>query len=475
MDQTETLELYRQGRDAWNEWAEDLVVRREGLGLSTYDRLATADFTGYVFDPDCNFRGFVFPGITYFRGATFSDNVRFDDATFSGHAWFDKATFSGEARFDNSMFGAMAFFAEADFSGTARLTSARFSHEARFDRVTFRGLVSFDASIFSGESRFRGATFSRDARFDNVRFSANTWFVEASFLRNASFRQSCFNGPTTFARACFEAGAEFPATVVSSSFLLSDVQFKEVPNFDQAQFVQAPRLDNFTIRSSGFRDEARIAIRTLRNGGLASASIRKALRRFVKRRRARAARWSELKRLAIQRHNHQCELLFFARELRARRFSADKPWHIRFWVGIGYGWFSDYGASVTRPLLSWVGGVALSVWVILHVHSARSTDPPMSDAGFSCIVGNGDPLYAAVSLSLQKALFAASLSKSKLDKIHACLFGIEDIHADVFDLPTKLQPVYPDLITLLGFAEFVWSAVMLFLLALALRNYFRIR
>ena len=99
----------------------------------------------------------------------------------------------------------------------------------------------------------------------------------------------------------------------------------------------------------------------------------------------------------------------------------------------------------------------------------------MGDAGFSCIVGNGNPLYAAVGLSLQKALFTASLPQGKLDHIHACLFGVEDIHADAFGLPAKLQPVYPDPIAFLGFAEFIWSAVMLFLLALALRNYFRIR
>ena len=371
--------------------------------------------------------------------------------------------------------GPWHFFAEANFSGTAWFHSATFSGETRFDQVAFRGFVSFDASIFSGDTRFRGATFSDGARFDNARFSSNTWFVEASFLRNARFRQSCFNGPTTFARACFEAGAGFSAIVVSSSFLLADVRFQEVPDFDQAQFVQAPRLDNFTIRPSDFRDDARIAIRTLRNGGFTSASFRKTLRQFVKRRHARASHWSELKRLAIHRHNHQCELLFFTHELRARRFSADKPWNLRFWVGIGYGCFSGYGASITRPLLWWAAGVAASVCMILHVHSDRSTDPPGSDAGFSCIVGNGDPLYAAVSLSLQKAFFTGSLSQGKLDNIHACLFGIEEIDVDAFDFLAKLQPVYPDPIAFLGFAESIWSAVMLFLLALALRNYFRIR
>ena len=475
MNQTETLELYRQGPDAWNAWAEDLLDRREELGLARHDRLAEADFTGHVFDPDCSFRGFVFPGIACFRKTTFSGDVRFDNARFSGNAWFQEAAFSGRATFDNSRFGAVAFFAEANFFGTAWFSSATFSGETRFDQVTFRGFVTFDATTFSGDTRFRGATFSDDARFDNARFSANTWFVEASFLRNARFRQSCFNGPTTFTRACFEANARFPAVVVSSSFLLADVQFQEVPDFDQAQFVQAPRLDNFTIRPSGFRDDAKVAIRTLRNGRFTSASFRKALRRLVNRRHVCASRWSELKRLAIQRHNHQYELLFFTQELRARRFSVDKPWHLRFWVGIGYGCFSDYGASITRPLLWWVAGVAASVCMILHVHSDRSTDPTVSHTGFSCIVGNGDPLYAAVSLSLQKAFFTVSLSQGKLDKVHACLFGVEEIHADAFDLPSKLQPVYPDSIAFLGFAEFIWSAVMLFLVVLALRNYFRIR
>ena len=77
------------------------------------------------------------------------------------------------------------------------------------------------------------------------------------------------------------------------------------------------------------------------------------------------ARWRALKRLAIQGHDTDRELAFFSGEVRSARFAGDwpLPWPIwkadvwagflRFWAGLLYQAFSNFGRSLLRPLLAW--------------------------------------------------------------------------------------------------------------------------
>ena len=155
-------------------------------------------------------------------------------------------------------------------------------------------------------------------------------------------------------------------------------------------------------------------------------------------------------------------------EVLARRWSVDKPWHALFYFGLFYGWLSDFGRSVVRPLIGWALGLLVFAWHYLSQH--------LGD-GWLCDVGPGNTLTAALGLSLRNALvLPGSGSATRLDQIYACLYGIYGGPAMTpAPLPARFQPVIPDAIAFTGVAQNLWSAVMLFLLFLALRNHFRIK
>lgn len=91
----DALDLWKQGRDAWNKWAEknpEYNVSFEGVDFSPYiDRKLGISFNGYQF-PKGNvyFIGAEFgEGVVYFRESEFGKReTRFDDSTFNGNADF---------------------------------------------------------------------------------------------------------------------------------------------------------------------------------------------------------------------------------------------------------------------------------------------------------------------------------------------------------------------------------------------------
>ena len=245
----ESLALYTRGRVAWNKWANSMIAEREALE-------ATGDWVaGYDSDiwndvtRNCHAAARV-----DFSAHLFRDNVDFKGFLFPGDAWFGSATFSGDA----------------DISG----------------------------ATFSGDARFDGATFYSDARFYSAMFSGA-----------AGFDGTTFKGRTLFDTAKFEKEANFNAMRGGASFSLAAVRFCVVPNFIEANFNEARRLDNLRI------EPARVAPLSL-----------KRVRDYFKGNPDLPARWRALKRLAVQEHDHEQELVFFRGELRSRRLAVDNIW-----------------------------------------------------------------------------------------------------------------------------------------------------
>ena len=424
MNKEESLALFRQGRAVWNTWAEERLTERRKLeeagdwiegsnpdkqndATRAWHKTATADFSGHEFKGLTDFSGFVSPG-----------PALFNEAAFSGNAWFSEATFSGNAEFSEATCSGNAWFSEAAFSGHAWFGAAVFKGYAGFNKAVFKGYAVFNKAAFNGYAEFGAANFSK----------------------TASFVQTDFTGFTSFDHCRFEEYASYRAIQASRSFSLTHVWFGQVPDFTQARFAESPELD--TIR-----------IKPQRGWPRSLADL--------------AARWRALKRLAVAAHDHNRELLFWKGEVLARRWSVDKPWHALFYFGLFYGWLSDFGRSVVRPLIGWALGWLVFAW---HYLSQQLGD------GWLC-EEPGKTLTAALGLSLRNALvLPGSGSATRLDQIYACLYGIHGGAAMTpAPLPARFQPVIPDAIAFAGVLQNLWSAVMLFLLFLALRNHFRIK
>ena len=410
-----------------------------------------ASFIKAAFSGNAEFSEAAFSGDAWFNEAAFSGDAGFSEVAFSGDAWFIKTAFNGYASFIKAAFSGNAEFSEAAFSGNAGFMKTAFNGHARFIKAAFSGDAGFNGAAFKGDAGFNEAAFKGDAGFNEAAFKGYVGFSEAKFSKTASFVQTNFTGFTSFDHCRFEGYASYRAIQVSRSFSLTQAWFGQVPDFTQARFAESPELYAIHIETRRGWPRSLADFKTLLKG---NADL--------------AACWRALKRLAVAAHDHDRELLFWKGEVLARRWSEDKPWHALFYFGLFYGWFSDFGRSVVRPLIGWALGFFGFTCYYLCKH--------LGD-GWLCDVGPGNTFTAALGLSLRNALvLPGSGSATKLDQIYACLYGIHgDPAMTPASPPARFQPVIPDAIAFAGVAQNLWSAVMLFLLFLALRNHFRIK
>ena len=180
----------------------------------------------------------------------------------------------------------------------------------------------------------------------------------------------------------------------------------------------------------------------------------------------------------------------FKGELIERRRSEDTFWHAVLWLGYMYQLLSDFGRSPMRPLFLWFVSVIIFAALYLGHHPAFAKNwwsgfgwefqslagsngvPPLT-----CVAGPGGRSVAALQLSVHKGLlFLGLVPATKLNQIHACLYGIHPVSAaQPSQLPVSFLPVIPDGVTALSFIQHPLSVVLIFLFLLAIRNHFRIK
>ena len=275
----------------------------------------------------------------------------------------------------------------------------------------------------------------------------------------------------------------------NSSFDLAGSSFAVLPKFIQAHFTEAPRLDNSRIEKRRFKWPNLTRVDVYFKGDSDPSARWQALKTRVKAYFEgdpdRTARWQALKRPAIQGHDHVSEQLFFKGELKSRRWSTDMPWHATFWFGWFYQALSDFGRSLMRPLIWWGLGIIgfaliyLSLnqdfegrrlaslgWAQERIISAVGVASLNTSMEVECVAApQGDPLWAALDLSLRKGLVVPGVGSSeKLNQNYRCLYGVEQ----------EALPMIPYDVSILGLLQNLYSAALIFLFLLAVRNHFRI-
>jgi hypothetical protein len=400
----------------------------------------------------CNFDDFIFPGETDFRKAVFSEAASFRRATFGGEASFSGATFGGDARFDRATFssGGISFY-RATFSGEATFYSATFCGETSFSSVafgeyvsflsaTFREGTSFYSATFSASTRFESAMFSGNARFDRATFGGDANFLKAQFDKDASFAYSTFASLTTnFEGASFGAAANFRAIDAERAFNLGGARFVTVPDFVQAHFAEAPRLDDFELASSV-------------EGGDFWRSIWHAAEKDV------SAKYRAMRRLAVQGHDYENERMFLKGEIRSQRYTLDKPWYLGFWFGIAYDVLSDFGGSIARPVYwgtVWTASFAAAYYLLVF-----------SGGPAPCGQSSLASLSQAFHLAIKNAVLLISWDgATDLENAAQCLKNAKAANGDVFGLGLNALQLFQKL----------GSLVLWFLLLLAVRNRFKLK
>jgi hypothetical protein len=375
MNRDETVELFLKGREAWNAWANALLAERKAME-----------------DAD-----------TWKSRRDFRWEPEIGD-TPETQAWLDKASVSfsrclflvrgvegtketaGESKKEDEEHEPPVKSIQLEVGGTIDFSGFVFPGDTNFGSATFSGYAYFGSATFSGYADFRSATFSGNAYFESATFNGNATFALANFRQHA-----------TFAASRFEAEASFNAISGERGFDMAHAVFEAVPDFIQAHFAEAPRLDNLKVHGRWMKRHARPASqeaeepqagelaeepeedtcepkwrarwqavqrRARRSVATGWRAVRREGRYLGGRLRTKPARvakgawrrlwedhadlpasWRALKRLAIQGHDSERELEFHARELQSQRLETDWPhppllfWRAPAWVGFLRFWF----------------------------------------------------------------------------------------------------------------------------------------
>jgi uncharacterized protein YjbI with pentapeptide repeats len=410
--------------------------------------------------------------------------------------------FPGGALFDNAAFSGDCSFGEASFLMNASFTRAAF-RRASFQHATFSGRALFDIAIFEHTALFEHARFFGDTSFFRVQFLRNAAFDNALFHSSVAFNSASFLGDAWFEGAVFKAPASFRAIRGEREFTMADAVFEGVPDFIQAHFSEAPRLDSLRVRGCVEKPHRDIP-----------------------------SSWRALQRLALQGHDTNRELEFHAREIRSERRVDDWPFprNIRDpqdWAGVPRyyaGWVyqlsSDFGRSLVRPMTWWLitlvisaifylgqnddvvakraqleeeGHTIIGAYVLAGYDAAmsppacfgseRASDqdpkalpdhdpkekPRQQRIGLvDEIAGKTNAAREAMQLAFRNGALGLDSSGDGAHRTYGCLYG--------FELFGKSRTAYvPNSVSIAASVQKILSAIFIFLFGLALRNMLKMK
>ncbi|MDP2618672.1 MAG: pentapeptide repeat-containing protein [Hyphomicrobiales bacterium] len=337
--------------------------------------------------------------------------------------WINSATtdFSGHFFEAKTDFSAFVFPHEVTFA------VAEFRHRADFSGAKFCGSAYFRDATFRSVARFNSARFCKAASFRRTTFSGNAWFIGSRFKEKSVFSEATFDKTANFSESKFFGLASFNWVQSTGSFSLADALFAEVPDFTQTSFRAPVRLDNLRVpQARPFK---------------------------LKGHDERAAYYRALKKIAIESHDHLRELNFFASEIRERRCNDDPWWHIRYWVGFFYELSSGFGRSILLPL-AWLFASFVG---FAYLYGRHAPDGCMPDSAWPDTRFLAE-FYLSFLNSLPLVGFARAHGRDLAEK---CLFGSSE----------AIKPT----VDIVFIGQNIWSALLIFLVLLAVRNHFRIK
>lgn len=356
MNREETLKLFNQGKGAWNPWANEMLTEKQRLknagsweqSKPYWQNRASADFSNFTFKEETDFRDCIFPGKANFNDVIFNKLVSFSDTVFHEDVSFKKVIFQASSGFVETTFHKYAGFKEAEFHGIAS-----------FFKVKFYGITPFF----------------------NINFYKRTDFISSSFF------------DVSFSKVKFHEGAGFKAINSERSFILDETIFEQVPDFEQAHFLEAPSFDNVTIKA-----KADIDLSPSRGGIKGGGKPQKE--------KTITSRWRHLRRLATQGHDHESAANFFAEEIKSRRnvedFATGKNWQ-RYWGGKIYQALSNFGRSIVRPFAWWFAAFIVYAASLIIGHGLTVSSRGLN-ASYNCIYGDANLYGTAFKTALDNAL-----------------------------------------------------------------------
>ncbi len=359
-------------------------------------------------------------------------------------------TFPRCVEFSASVFGSDLHAHQAIFLSRVSFSNTKLEHGLFLNNVKFHEHAIFEKAELSGFSSFEQATFVKEAIFHNSKFRDRCSFRYAEFQNNAQFLGSVFGDEVDFTGGLFDNSVLFERTrfqgrafFMHRKFTMKNAAESEVPNFRECHFEMPANFSEaeFSISYPDFAD-----------------SILHDKTTFTKNTK-QCTYWPDKTQQDLQQAKSSCatirhvlakqglaeeEHFFFRREMqfasKIGSFGQKLPYLI-------FGWLSDYGHSIARPLV----GLAI-VWAV----------------GFACFWG----FFAGCCVPKPSIVIdrpfgsAIGLSFSNLFP----LFGFNRLY-----FGAEFMKFLPASLKAISSIQTVVSLPLLFFLGLGLRQRFRLR
>lgn len=354
-----------------------------------------------------------------------------------------------------------------NFNGTTFLNNSAFREGVRFsDTVRFKAITSFD-----------DAKFFSFTQFEKVEFG-DVSFNHAHFYDLVTFRQAKFTDSSSFVNATFAGRANFQATL-----------FTDIGRFEAAKFVGSnARIPSFRgVKNDTrleFSQDSQFTLEDVSDDAIKDLGL--------------------LKKLSDEHGQLDQALGFNALELRAKRLNTWQSlnvnptfasifsfqiWHYflrlllifkgEFWFCIFtycYEKLSDFGRSFTKPLfylfaliiISYLFGL-VSAFENSPAFNVNDRQPIFSELSRRYIFDKS-PNTSLVELSGYRAAMEYSLYRSG----NFIDFADNDKNTASINMRLFGSNIEPWWARLFGLLKGLFTAVLLFLIALGLRNKYRV-
>ena len=142
----------------------------------------------------------------------------------------------------------------------------------------------------------------------------------------------------------------------------------------------------------------------------------------------------------------------FKGEIRSKRGTEHRWYHAAFWYGLAYDALSDFGRSMSRPSLIWL--ISIAVFALFYLANSGKLGSAFDD----CAAAGAPNYESALIISWKNALPFIGIDSRAEEIARGCLYGAAAYGG----------------IAIQGLQK-VWSAVLMFLFLLAVRNQFKIK
>jgi len=445
--QQELIEILIQGKEAWNSWRRQnvgVIANFKGVDFTQIHEL-NADFQRYEFGDGANFTGARFVNNTDFTHAVFGSRTSFVNANFRSNTSFRKAKFGDGTRFKKVHFHKDADFSDAIFGNDSLFTQCTFHDDANFSNTTFGDYVDLSGTVFSQYSDFEKTKFGSDVKFKKTVFKQKAYFNDADFRNSVYFNEAVFEdnailtidnvgGSIFFNQAIFKKYCNLIIENVPLHMNLSYAEFNEIPKLLLQSDDDKVKIDltaaNFSLDKNV--DLSTISrIRVLKSVADATASVNESRDLFILQRRAE-------RKLAWQDWKYPIEDI-----------PGLHPLLPTLLAGL-FHFFGDYGRSVFRPIAALFIGNAAFLFIYRSLLGTEFTESRSA---------------ALRDYTLSNSLPFGRLMNPAFDRAFNTLFGSSDASNEV---------AIPFLFQLASIGQGVFSVIMLFLIGLGIRNYFKI-